>query len=130
MQGPESSRGEAQVKRVAAAGHPRDFELHRDAPAPGRARLVALAAERQALDRHLELQPPPLAGRQAQRREVELGCERGQRLQASGAGARAPGVPAAYASSRLRILPVALRGSCSRNTTSRGTLKRARLPLT
>ena len=47
------------------------------------ARLVALAAERQPLDRDLELEPPALAGREAQRREVELRCELGHRHQAS-----------------------------------------------
>ncbi len=56
-------------QRVAAADHPRDLQLHRDARGLGR---VALAAQRQRLDRHLQRQPAPLAGGQPQTGEVEV----------------------------------------------------------
>ena len=91
---------------------------------------VRLAAELQRVQADLELEPAPFAGGQPQAAEIEAvrACRHGpSRLAAAAGPAQAS---ARSASSRLSTLPVALRGSSSRKTTSRGTLKRARLALT
>jgi hypothetical protein len=54
---------------MAPACHPRDRQLHRHARRLGQ---VALAAEHQRLDRHLELQVPSLPGAQPQAGKVEV----------------------------------------------------------
>ena len=84
---------------------------------------VALAAEHERLDRDLELEPAALAGAEVQAREVEAaGCWRQASPRLATLTPLLEGRYPAALSSRLSTLPVALRGSSSTNTTSRGTL--------
>ena len=83
--------------------------------------LVALAAVVEAGDRRVELDPAALAGREAQPTELEDVGALGHALHSRTSYFSRPLVRRRL-SSRLSTLPVALRGSSSMNSTSRGTL--------
>ena len=80
--------------------------------------LVALAAVVEAGDGRVELEPAALAGREARAAELEDVRPLGHAFQLRTRSR--PSSP--RVSSRLSTLPVALRGSSSMNSTSRGTL--------
>src|SRR6185312_14305914 len=108
---------EAQAQRVPGARRPRDVQPGSD---DTRLHDVALAGELERIDADAQIEPAPFAGREPQAPQIECVSTQGHAHEINrcprqaGAGSQR--------SSRLRILPVALRGSRSTKTISRGTL--------